>query len=146
MALISVVEAAKVLGVSEETVKRRIRRGELQGQQYPRPQGHVWMVDLPSDPVNSTIHHDIRTTPREFIDHDTDPAVRDGEISRLEETLSILRTQVEAQEKYIEGYQQQLDAKDRQIEQLHVLLQQAQAALSAPKDNRRSWWRLLWRH
>jgi hypothetical protein len=35
----------------------------------------------------------------------------------------------------------QLEAKDKQIEQLHVLLQQAQAALPAPRENR-PWWRL----
>jgi hypothetical protein len=35
----------------------------------------------------------------------------------------------------------QLDSKDRQIEQLHVLLQQAQAALPAPRSGR-PWWRV----
>jgi hypothetical protein len=34
----------------------------------------------------------------------------------------------------------QLGTKDRQIGELHVLLQQAQAALPAPRENR-SWWR-----
>jgi hypothetical protein len=39
---------------------------------------------------------------------------------------------------------QQLAAKDEQIRELHILLQQAQAVLPAPKDNR-SWWQRLWR-
>jgi hypothetical protein len=39
--------------------------------------------------------------------------------------------------------QAQLEVKDKQIEQLHVLLQQAQAALPALKQNR-PWWQRLW--
>jgi hypothetical protein len=35
---------------------------------------------------------------------------------------------------------EQLEAKDKQIEQLHVLLQQAQAVLPAARDNH-PWWR-----
>jgi hypothetical protein len=40
--------------------------------------------------------------------------------------------------------QAQLEVKDKQIEQLHVLLQQAQAALPAPRNNR-PWWQRWWR-
>jgi len=36
--------------------------------------------------------------------------------------------------------ERQVEAKDEQIKELHVLLQQSQAALPAPKENRR-WWR-----
>jgi hypothetical protein len=55
----------------------------------------------------------------------------------LKDEVSLLQHQLDAQ-------QTQLESKDKQIEQLHVLLQQAQAALPAPRDNR-SWWQRLWR-
>src|SRR4051812_25693082 len=42
-------EAAKRLGVSADTVKRRIQRGELQAQREARPQGYRWIVELPDD-------------------------------------------------------------------------------------------------
>jgi hypothetical protein len=41
-------------------------------------------------------------------------------------------------QKLIEALTTELEAKNKQIEQLHVLLQQAQAALPTP---RRPWWR-----
>jgi hypothetical protein len=53
----------------------------------------------------------------------------DDDCADLRETVAILRDE--------------LVSKNKQIEQLHVLLQQAQGALPAPRDNR-SWWQ-FWR-
>jgi hypothetical protein len=58
-------------------------------------------------------------------------------VASLNEQLALLKSQVVAQ-------QEQLVAKDTQIGQLHVLLQQAQAALPAPKENPYPWWYKLW--
>jgi hypothetical protein len=62
-----------------------------------------------------------------------------------------LRSQVEGQQELVDSLQAQvkvqqeeLTAKNKQIEQLHILLQQAQSALPAPTENRQSWWRRLW--
>jgi hypothetical protein len=56
----------------------------------------------------------------------------------------MLQTQVAAQQKQIEqqsaSHHEELSAKNRQIEQLHVLLQQAQTALPATRENH-PWWR-----
>ena len=62
MGLVSGTEAAKSLRVSEETIKRRLRRGELSGQRQPRPQGYVWMVDIPEEVLTTTAQHDNTTT------------------------------------------------------------------------------------
>jgi excisionase family DNA binding protein len=43
-------EAAAVLGVSTNTIRARIRRGELRAERVHRPQGHVWQVFLPAAP------------------------------------------------------------------------------------------------
>jgi hypothetical protein len=59
-----------------------------------------------------------------------------GLVASLNEQLALLKSQVLSQ-------QEQLGAKDTQIGQLHVLLQQAQAALPAAGDHR-SWWYKLW--
>ena len=52
---LTLAAAAKSLGVSVDTVKRRMRRGELTGRQIPRPQGYTWMVTLAGegDPANT---------------------------------------------------------------------------------------------
>ena len=46
---VTIQEAANTLGIAESTVRRRIRNGELEGQQMPTPQGYAWLVDLPEN-------------------------------------------------------------------------------------------------
>jgi len=43
---VSINEAARHLGVSEDTVRRRIRAGNLLARKEPRPQGFTWVVEL----------------------------------------------------------------------------------------------------
>ena len=113
---VTVVEAARLLGISIPTVRRRLRTGELSGNQVTTPQGYVWMVEVPDDlPVDTS---------------------SSGEVTALRELITHLNTQVEYQ-------QEEIQAKNEQIRELHVLLQQSQAALPAAGDNR-SWWYKLW--
>jgi hypothetical protein len=44
---VSVAEAARELGISPETVRRRIKAGEIEARRAIRPQGTVWEVSLP---------------------------------------------------------------------------------------------------
>lgn len=46
----AIVAAAVHLGVSAGTVRRRIRGGQMTARQVPRPQGHVWLVDVEVEP------------------------------------------------------------------------------------------------
>jgi transcriptional regulator with XRE-family HTH domain len=55
------------------------------------------------------------------------------ELRRLEELVGALWDRIRAQE-------EEIAAKNKQIEQLHILLQQGQSALSAPREGR-AWWR-----
>ena len=125
MTSVSVMEAATHLGVSPDTVRRRIRNGELQARREPTPQGYVWRVELPEE--ESTEEAALEATKptawRELVDV-------------LKDEVALLREQLAA-------HQEELASKNKQIEQLHVLLQQAQAALPAPRDNR-PWWRRMW--
>jgi predicted site-specific integrase-resolvase len=128
MGEISIQEAATRLGVSVETIRRRVHKGVLKSRQVPTPQGFVWMVELPNEEPQ-----------REIPAEESEP---------LHELVAVLKAQLEQKDHQLEiqaaAHQEQLEAKDRQIEQLHVLLQQAQAALPAPRDHR-SWWQRLWR-
>mgnify|MGYP001339545524 CR=1 FL=1 len=139
MGLVSVAEAAKFLGVSEETVKRRIRRGELVGKQHPRPQGYAWMVEIPNElqATNNDTHHDINTdhddaiTPQQLVTGDGSIG---GELKRLDQMVVIL-------EKQATLHQEEMESRRREVQELHVLLQQAHAALPAPRE-RGPWWHL----
>lgn len=47
---ISVEEAARVLGVSINTIRRRIKQGKLSAEQVARPQGYCYRVHLSGAP------------------------------------------------------------------------------------------------
>jgi hypothetical protein len=131
--LLSIGQAVTRLGVSEVTIRRRLRKGELRGQKRQTPQGYVWMIELPDD-----VSEDKKIGSK-------------GEGESLSELVAALRSQVEGQQDLVNSLQAQvkvqqeeLTTKNKQIEQLHVLLQRAQAALPAPRDSR-PWWQRLWR-
>jgi excisionase family DNA binding protein len=138
---VTIAEAAHRLGVSVDTVKRKLRRGELHGYKQPGGRGGFsWVIELGGSSQGNA---------RDNADASVEYASANyGEVKTLRELVVMLQTQVVAQQKQIEqqltSHQEELSAKNRQIEQLHVLLQQAQAALPAPRDNR-PWWQRLWR-
>jgi hypothetical protein len=110
---VTIAEAARILGISEPTARRRVRSGELPGTQVPTPQGFVWMVDLPDDlPTDGEAS---------------------GEIQALRELIATLKAQVEAQ-----GVE--LEARRQEVRELHILLQEFQRSLPAPRSTR-AWWR-----
>ena len=115
---VTIQDAAHKLGLAESTVKRRLRNGELEYHQVPSPQGFTWLVELPDDLC---------------LEQESQPS---GEERVLRELVDALRYQ-------ITGLEGQLGTKDRQIEQLHVLLQQAQASLPASCSTRPRW--QIWR-
>ena len=123
MELVTVPEAARRLGVTEDTVKRRLRKGELQGERKARPQGYTWTVELPDEDAET--ESTVSSSGDDTVNHQ----MSNGEVRRLEEMVSML--------------QHQLEVREREVQELHVLLQQAQAVLPTPKENR-PWWR-FWR-
>jgi excisionase family DNA binding protein len=53
---VTIAEAARILGVPEKTVRRKVHNGELQGTQIDTPRGFRWMVEVPNgDPDQE--HH-----------------------------------------------------------------------------------------
>jgi len=103
----TISEAATHLGVSADTIRRRIRKGELSARKEVRPQGHVWMVELDNQEQQDD-HHDNN------------------------ELVEILRQQLAEKDR-------QLDARTREISELHQLL----GARSLNAGARPWWW--FWR-
>jgi hypothetical protein len=124
MERVSIPEAARRLGVTQDTIRRRIRKGELAAYQEPRPQGYVWFVDVPEEELSS------EAPPYPDCKEET------GEVQLLREMMELLREELKTKDR-------QLQAREREVQELHVLLQQSQAALPAAGDHR-SWWYKLW--
>jgi hypothetical protein len=139
MAKVSIAEAGHRLGISQDTVRKRLRLGELTGTQIRAPGGFRWMVELPDDVPGAETKKNGNKEPV------------DREDQSLPELVAALSATVEGQQELIEALQSQiqaqkdqLESRGREVQELHVLLQQAQAALPAPRDNR-PWWQRLWR-
>ena len=116
---VTITEAAVHLGVTERTVRRRLHNGELTGRKITTPQGFTWIVELPDSTPQNNVS-----------DHVSDQVE--------EPNYQAILKELEATKQLVTVLTNQVDIKDRQIEQLHVLLQQSQASLPTPT---RSWWR-----
>ena len=114
---VSIQEASTLLRVSESTLRRRVRAGQVNARHVDTPQGFKWLVDVDipdtSGPVSDQVNGQV------------DDQVPDGK----DDIIRILSEQVEGQR--------------QQILELHVLLQTAQAALPASPAERRGFWQWL---
>jgi excisionase family DNA binding protein len=99
---VTIAQAAERLGVSMDTIRRRISKGEVKARKVPSAHGEMYMIELDEEASPEPIEPPGKTeiTP---------------EVEALRKTISILETE--------------LEARRREIQELHVLLQQAQAAL-----------------
>jgi predicted site-specific integrase-resolvase len=123
MASVTIKEAAERLGISEVTIRRRLRTGQLKGYQESPPTGK-WFIEVSDDDVEQG---------EAGADDDDD----------VLELVDALRDTIKRQDEVIALLKHQLEAREREVQELHVLLQQSQTALPAAGDNR-SWWYKLW--
>ena len=123
MASVTIKEAAERLGISEVTIRRRLRTGQLKGYQESPPTGK-WFIEVSDDDFGQG---------GVGADEDDDSL----------ELADALRDTIKRQDEVIDLLKRQLETRDREVQELHVLLQQA--ALSAPREDHQSWWRRLWR-
>lgn len=112
-------EAALRLAVSPDTVRRRMKAGELAGEKRPTPQGGMWFVELPADAPS--------------LEAAAVEALGGGDVE-----LVRLRTQVEGLEALVgelrserDAWREQAARSDDAAGQLRVLVQQAQALAQA---------------
>jgi hypothetical protein len=113
-------EAARRLGISADTVRRRMKAGQLVAEKRPTPQGGVWWITLPDDdplsPVPST--------------GDTS-AASDIELVRLRAELDGAQALIDALRNDRDAWREQAVASREAEAQLRVLVQQAQSLAGA---------------
>ena len=106
---VTIAEAAKCLGISIDTVRRRISKEELKARKVPSPHGEIYLVELPGGFTPS------QESPKEKIENTS-------EIEAMKKTISILEVE--------------LEARRREVQELHVLLQQSQRQLPSGKEEK----------
>ncbi len=119
---VPIKEAAARLGVSTDTVRRRLKSGELAGERQPAPRGFVWLVELPSD-VHST------STPAEMTGaaQAASVLVEDAlEAARLRERVDGLERLVGELRGERDAWQAQAERHEDAARELRILVRQAQ--------------------
>ena len=81
MSLLSIPQAAERLGISETSVRRRIRAGRLRAERRGTPQGYVWLVESPDPPAPDAPAGDFRDF---YIEH------LEGEVASLRRIVDAL--------------------------------------------------------
>ena len=122
--------AAAALGVSEITVRRRIKANELLALKHETPQGYRWLVVL-EDGVVDNPPDQLTRSPG---DHRSDPVPKtpDQAPTRHPDTDHLIRSledRLAFAEEQIRFMQTQLHERTRETEQLHILLSQSLRAL-----------------
>ena len=123
---VTIAEAARCLGMSIDSIRRRIAKNELKARKVPSPHGEIYLVELPDEAV---------------------PAPDPAAIGEKEDNT----VAIEAMRKTISILETELEARRREIQELHVLLQQAQKQLPPGKTEdikeealvKVSWWHRL---
>jgi len=118
---VSIKEAAERLGVSADTVRRRLKRGELAGEREKTPQGFVWRVELPVEarivpPAEATTAAQAASV-----------LVEDAlEAARLRERVDGLERLVGELQSERDAWQAQAQRHEDAARELRILVRQAQ--------------------
>jgi hypothetical protein len=159
MQLVTMGEAAERLGVSVDTVRRRLRRGELKGRHQLTSQGFIWLIEAPEPvgantgvepgPGKARLHLGSApagsTAVRANATGDAAPAAND--LQALRELAEVLRHEIEARDQAA-GFQKPPDrAVTRPAATSPVLAHAARAAtILGPwrhrVDGRTKYWKI----
>jgi transposase len=119
---VTLQEAAARLGVGITTARRWVRNGRLKAIQEETPQGHIWRVLLPAAAAEAAPR---APAAAESTDSTTDTgAIR--ELGRLEDHVTDLRLTVADLREQLARKDEELVARRREVQELHVLLGRAQ--------------------
>ncbi len=124
MATLTIQAAAQCLGTSEITIRRKLRTGQLSGHQEDPPNGR-WWVEIPDEQLVGS----------DSTGSNSMPEGQEGHL--LRDLVGVLKDQVTS-------LQHHLEIRDREVGELHVIIQQQALALPAPVGRNRGWWRKIW--
>jgi len=114
---VSIKEAAERLGVSQDTIRRRLKHGELAGERAKTPQGFVWRVELPQEPAGEA----------EGTAPESAPAPGDGiELARLRERIAGLERLAKELRSERDAWHEQAQRDGEAAREFRVLLRNEQ--------------------
>jgi hypothetical protein len=127
---LSVEDAARHLGLSQQTVKRRLKKGTLRGEQEPTSTGFRWYVVLDTPGTTVDVSGDVSGTSADTTaDIPADTPSMALQTARAQEMAAYTRALVEPLYARLEAQAELEQARARQN--------------AAPVQERRSWWAWL---
>ena len=123
--LVSINEAAERLGVSVDTIRRRLKSGDLAGEKVKSAQGFAWRIELPADAPPA---QDAGST-------SSAPAADAIELVQLRERAAGLERLAEELKSERDAWREQAVRDGEAAQQLRILLQQAQQLAQALPAN-----------
>jgi hypothetical protein len=130
MELVTMGEAAQRMGVSVDTVRRRLHRGELAGRLQPTLQSFTWLIEVP-ERFGSGLTSKAGAAGPAFASASTPAGVAlpAGGVRALRALMDVLMHESDSRDR-------PLESKDCQTERVHVLLQQTLNVPSPPGRHR----------
>ena len=135
MATLTIQAAAQSLGISEITVRRKLRTGQLNGHQEDLPNGR-WWVEVPDEQLLGSGRGTPGSGPEEREAKGREDGGQEGHL--LRDLVDVLKDQVT-------NLQHHLEIREREVGELHVIIQQQALVLPAPGSSSPGWWRKIWR-
>ena len=118
MQAVTIPQAAQALDLSVITIRRRLKRGELRGQKVATAAGFEWRVLVPSALVDAA--------------EDKRPAQGATQSTPYQEDKGTDQRLIEALQTQLAEMRIELEARRREVQELHVLLARWQPALPPP--------------
>jgi len=103
------LEVAAAYGVSVDTIRRRLRRGEMEGRRETTPQGFRWLAQMPSESAGA-------------ISASTSTAVQGIESAAPVELIATLQRELELRNQEITRLHTVVESQARAIEQTAAAL------------------------
>lgn len=123
--LLTIEQAAQLLKVSKDTIRRRIKANEVQAEKHPGPYGDQWL--LPSFQFEqAAMIQDVIPMTRQVSVAELQQAMQRGiadavahamkaETAELKEKLSILEEKLDATNNILDGHYRLVDERLRQV-------------------------------
>jgi CO/xanthine dehydrogenase Mo-binding subunit len=86
---VTIAEAAKRLGMSIDSIRRRIAKEELKARKVPSPHGEIYMIELPDD---------IAAAPAEDKEKEENPVA----LEAMRKTIAIFENELEARRRELQ--------------------------------------------
>jgi hypothetical protein len=140
---VPIPEAARRLGVSIPTVKRRLKRGELAGVQEPTRGGFKWFIDL--EPVESP-EPPGEPPPEDSREDSREPPVSPLAVQRAQEMAEYTERLLAPWRTIVQQQAEEIGALKAQLAAATATAPPPETASAPPAEGRtgRSWWARLW--